>query len=517
MQQNSMCAVSTILLQYERMMNKQPNILMIYADQMRYDCAGFSGNKDVKTPNLDRLANEGVCFDEAFTSYPLCTPFRASLLTGKYAHQSGLYSNHFPINTDQPSLAPSLNKVGYRSGYIGKWHLYGGPKPGFVPPGPDRMGFDHFVGYNRGHYYMDAIFYRDTDQPYSCKRYEPDFQTDHTIEFMESVEGTDSPFFAYVCFGPPHFPMEMPEHWRNMYNLNEIELPKGTPNPELQKRRAAERLKLDFDGDNRFGEHSKADKVEGQDPDVENEWQIRKFVAEYYGMISNIDFNVGRLLNWLDAKKLSNNTIVIFFSDHGDMLGQHGSYCGIKRQAYRSSAQVPLLIRYPSRFGSGKRVSHLIDVAVDTMPTILETCGVDIPTGVQGLSYLSMLDSTSDGPTRDHVQYELMKADFGGRSERHVKPERGIRTKDWLYVRKEDRPLYLFDQNADRDELFNLVGNPEYSTIQAELDARVIKNMEETADAWDLEMDFPPPGYMSHKEGKDHLLNVVKPAAIEVP
>lgn len=497
-------------------MKKKPNILMIYADQMRYDCAGFSKNPDVKTPNLDRLALEGVCFDEAFTSYPLCTPFRASLLTGKYAHQAGLFSNHFPINTDQPSLATSLNANGYKSGYIGKWHLFGGPKPGFVPPGPDRMGFDHFVGYNRGHNYMDAIFYRETDQPYRCKRYEPDFQTDHTIEFMENAVEGGGPFYAYVCFGPPHFPMDMPEHWRRMYDPDKITLPKGTPNPELQKRRAQERTLLDYDGDDRFGERSKADKVAGQDTEIENEKQIRKFVAEYYGMISNVDWNVGRLLNWLDARGLSDDTIVIFFSDHGDMLGQHGSYCGIKRQAYRASAQVPLLIRYPARFAKGKRVAEIVDVAVDTMPTLLQACGVDVPDGVQGSSYLSLLQG-GETPIRDHVQFELMKADFGGRPERHVKPERGIRTKDWLYVRKQDRPLYLFDQNADRDEVVNLIDNPDYAEIQTELDARVLKNMEETSDAWELEMDFPPPGYLTHAEGAEYLKSVVLPSAVEVP
>lgn len=496
-------------------MTKKPNILMIYADQMRYDCAGFSGNPDVKTPNLDRLALEGVCFDEAFTSYPLCTPFRASLLTGKYAHQAGLYSNHFPINTDQPSLATKLNASGYTSGYIGKWHLYGGPKPGFVPPGPDRMGFDHFVGYNRGHYYMDAIFYRDTDQPYRCKRYEPDFQTDHTIEFMESAVEDGDPFYAYVCFGPPHFPMDMPEHWRRMYDPDKITLPKGTPNPELQKRRTQERTALDYDGDDRFGERSKVDKIAGQDPETENEWQIRKFVAEYYGMISNVDWNIGRMLNWLDARGLSDDTIVIFFSDHGDMLGQHGSYCGIKRQAYRASAHVPLLVRNPARFEKGKRVDALVDVAVDTMPTLLEACDVEVPDEVQGQSYLSLLQG-DETPIRDHVQFELMKADFGGRPERHVKPERGIRTKGWLYVRKQDRPLYLFDQNADRDEVINLVDNPAYAEIQAELDARVLKNMEETGDAWELEMDFPPPGYLTHAEGAEYLKNVVLPSAVEV-
>lgn len=498
-------------------MSKRPNILMIYTDQMRSDCMGCAGNQDVKTPHLDRLAGEGVQFTEAFTSYPLCTPFRASLLTGKYAHKTGVFSNHFPIPTDQPSLAPALKSVGYKPGYIGKWHLYGGPKPGFVPPGPDRMGFDHFVGYNRGHQYMDAVFYRDTDQPYHCKRYEPDFQTDHTIDFMRQVkkEG-DDPFFAYVCFGPPHFPMDMPENWRTMYDPEAITLPHGVPNPDLQRKKFNERLQNEFGGNRNFGELSKADVFEGWDQEAEEEWQIRKFVAEYYGMISNIDFNVGRLLNWLDKNNLADDTIVIFFSDHGDMLGQHGSYCGIKRQAFRASAQVPLLVRYPKQFPSALRVDSLVDVAVDTMPTLLDISGVEIPEGVQGASYRSLLEG-SDIPTRDHVQFELMKADFGGRGQRHVSPERGIRTKDWLYVRKNGRPLYLFDQNSDRYEVNNLIDNPKYSDTQAELDDQLMQNMQSTGDDWDLQMDFPPANFMTHAEAKEYLLNSVKPNAISVP
>ncbi len=496
----------------------KPNVLIIYADQMRYDCMGCSGNPDVKTPFLDRLALDGVTFDNAFTSYPLCTPFRASFLTGKYAHRTGLYSNHFPIDTNQPSIAPILNGIGYRSGYIGKWHLYGGPKPGFVPPGPDRMGFDHFVGYNRGHQYMDAIYFRETDQAYHCPRYEPDFQTEHTIEFMEKVakDPGDDPFFAYVCFGPPHFPMDMPEYWKKMYNPDRITLPYGTPDPGLQKKRMAERIANDFDGDPSLPESSKADKVTGMDPGVESEWQIRKFVAEYYGMISNIDYNVGRLLNWLDANGLAHDTIVVFMSDHGDMLGQHGSYCGIKRQSYRSSAQVPFIVRYPGRFPNGKRVKSLIDVAVDTMPTLLEACGAMVPENVQGISFLSLLEGEGAEPTRDHVQFELMKASFGKRGEQHAKPERGIRTKEWLYVRKKDRPYYLFDQINDPHETKNLVNLPAYAEIQKALDARVLRNMEETGDDWDLEMSFPPDNYISHEDADKYIKEVLKPSAIHV-
>lgn len=148
--------------------------------------SGCAGNACIKTPNTDRLAREGVRFENAYTSFPLCSPFRASLFTGKYAHTNGQFANHFPIPLDQECLAEILRDDGYRTGYIGKWHLYGGPKPGFVPPGKARLGFDHFVGFNRGHYYLNSIYYKDTDQPYHSTRYEPEYQTNQLIEFMDS-------------------------------------------------------------------------------------------------------------------------------------------------------------------------------------------------------------------------------------------------------------------------------------------------------------------------------------------
>ena len=178
------------------------------------------------------------------------------------------------------------------------------------------------------------------------------------------------------------------------------------------------------------------------------------------------------------------------------------SYMGVvlKRRVYRSSAQVPLLIRYPARFARAKYVDFQVDLAVDTMPSILETCGAEIPEGVHGVSYLSLLEGNGDTPTRERVQIALMKADIGGRSERHVNPERGIPTKEWLFVRKEDRPLYLFDQLDDRDEVHNLVNDPVCAEVQATHDTRMLRNMEATGDALDLEMDFPPPEYTTHAE-----------------
>lgn len=500
------------------MSEKQPNILVIYADQMRYDCMGCSGNPDVKTPYLDRLADEGVMFDNAFVSYPLCTPFRASFLTGKYAHSTGVYSNHFPIDPNrQPSLAPILTGAGYRTGYIGKWHLFGGPKPGFVPPGPDRMGFDHFVGYNRGHQYMDAVFYRDTDQPYRCKRYEPDFQTDHAIEFMQSVlDGPgDAPFFAYMCFGPPHFPMDMPDHLKKMYDPARITLPAGTPDPEAQRAFIEDRVAYDFDGEFDLLEKSKAADGAKKPGEVENEEDIRNFVAEYYAMISNVDHNVGVLLNWLEGQGILDDTIVIFLSDHGDMLGQHGQFCGWKRSAYRSAMHVPFFVRYPRRFAGGRRVRSLVDISVDTMPSLLEICGQEIPEGVQGTSFVPVLES--DTPTRDAVMYELMRQSKGGRGQRHPKPERGIRTQEWLYVRKQDKPIYLFDQINDPTEQTNLINDPAYREIQEALDIRITRHMAETGDDFELEMPWPPKDFISHKDADMLLKSEIHARAITVP
>ena len=167
-------------------MTGSPNILIIYPDQMRHDSMSPSGNRIVKTPNLQRLSDEGMTFNGAFASYPLCCPFRASLMTGKQAQGHGLYQNHFPLRGDQEFLAERLKEGGYQTLYVGKWHLEGGPKPGFVPP-DRRFGFDRFAGFNRGHNYMNGIFWRDSEQPFRCRRYEPDFQTDHMIEFIDEA------------------------------------------------------------------------------------------------------------------------------------------------------------------------------------------------------------------------------------------------------------------------------------------------------------------------------------------
>ena len=247
----------------------------------------------------------------------------------------------------------------------------------------------------------------------------------------------------------------------------------------------------------------------------ETEAEIRQFIAEYYGMIHNVDWNLGRILNLLDRLEIAENTVVVFLSDHGDMLGQHGHFCGIKIQAYRAAMQVPLIIRYPARFAP-QRTTAMVDVGVDMMPTLLDLCGLTAPDGMHGQSYLPVLDGNA-AEARDAVMYQVFTQTGGNPTEFAPFAQRGIRTKDWLYVRHKDRPVMLFDERADRDEQHNLIEDPARTPVIDELDARVEAHMRATGDDWDLAAEFPPPNFLTHAEAKVYLETELLPSAIVVP
>ncbi len=491
----------------------QPNIVIIYADQMRYDAMGCAENPVIRTANIDRLSAEGVHFEEAYTSYPICCPFRASMLTGKYAQGHGMVQNHFPLRAGQGFLAEYLQDFGYQTGYIGKWHLEGGPKPGFVPP-DRRFGFDHFVGFNRGHDYLSSIYYDDAGQAYHSRRYEPDFQTDQFLAFIARAAKNEAPFFGYLSYGPPHFPMDIPDYLRRLYRPEEILLPSGVPNPELQAKVQKHRTEVLCGNDPRAGHKSHAAHETKPVGEVETEAEIREFIAEYYGMIHNIDWNLGRILNQFDALGIAENTMVIFLSDHGDMLGQHGFFCGIKSQAYRAAMQVPLIIRYPARF-KPQRTGALVDVGVDMMATLFDLVGIEMPEGRDSRSYLPVLDGTTTNH-RHRIWYQLFTQTGGNPMEYTPYAERGIRTKDWLYVRRKDHRAMLFDERTDPNEQENLVDDPTRVALMERFDAEISAHMAATGDDWDRSADFPPPNWVTHTDAKEYLETILLPQAILV-
>ena len=271
--------------------------------------------------------------------------------------------------------------------------------------------------------------------------------------------GDGRPFFGYISFGPPHFPNTMREHDRTLYRPEEIPLPPGVPDPEL--RTVVQRRRNDeFCGGDPRARHPSHAAWDTKPPgEPETEAEIRQFIAEYYGMITSIDWNVGGILNRLDALGIAGNTMVVFLSDHGDMLGRHGFFCGIKCEAYRAAMQVPLIIRYPERFEAGRRTRALVDV------------GVDI----------------------------------------------GIRTREWLHVRHKDRRAMLHDLHSDYHEQNNLMGLTEHSVLMNQFDARIAARMAGTGDDWEMAADFPPPDFLTHAEARTYLETELRPNAIVVP
>ena len=204
--------------------DRPPNLLLVFGDEMRWHDMGHTGNVDVVTPSIDRLAGEGVSFTHAIANCPVCTPSRGSMLTGVHAHRHGALSNDVPIRTDLPTLATVLRDRGYATGYIGKWHLDGLPRNRFTPPGPRRLGFEHlWAVWNCHHDYFNGRYYADTTEVHRMLGYEPDGQTQLAIDFMDRHR--NDPFALALSWGPPHGPLQLvPERYRLQYRPEALTL-----------------------------------------------------------------------------------------------------------------------------------------------------------------------------------------------------------------------------------------------------------------------------------------------------
>lgn len=293
---------------------KRPNILFVMPDQLRAQGLGCMGNRDVRTPNIDRLAEQGLLLPNTFANTPVCCPARANILTGRYAHRNGMVANDLRLRESEITLAECLRDGGYRTGFIGKWHLDGGKRmPGFVPPGPRRQGFDFWAANECSHSHFDTQYFRDTPKPISIRKFEAEAWTDIGIDFLRESQRDGRPFLLTIAMGPPHDPYRAPPEFAKLYDPGKLRMrpnwseSPGAPGP--------------------------------------------KEIAEYYGMITAVDAQIGRLLRTLDELGMAEDTIVLLSSDHGDMLGSHNRR--LKRKPWEESIRVPGILRYPrKRFGS---------------------------------------------------------------------------------------------------------------------------------------------------------------------
>jgi len=451
---------------------KRPNVVLVFGDQWRAQATGYADNPTVQTPNLDRLAGEGVNFTHAVSGCPVCSPYRASLLTGQYPLTHGVFVNDVYLEPSAPSLAHAFAENGYDTAYIGKWHIDGHGRSSYIPP-ERRQGFDYWKVLECTHNYNDSAYYAgDSQEKLTWEGYDAIAQARDAQGYIRERDG-DKPFLLVLSWGPPHAPYgTAPEAYRALYDPDAVPL---RPNVSLDKVREAKeeqarRLAERFGNDPGFKERLKRYHAARLEDDL----------AGYYAHCTALDTCIGDLRDTLRECGLEENTVFCFTSDHGDMLGSHGRFK--KQQPWEEAIRVPFLLSYPALLGcEGRQAEAPID-APDIMPTLLGLCGLDIPDTVEGLDYAGYLrggENPSDGAAllmcpQPFGQWSAPQ--HGGRA------YRGLRTRRYTYTRALDGPWLLYDNDEDPYQLHNLVGDPEYAAFVQELDARLQRKLDALGD-----------------------------------
>jgi arylsulfatase A-like enzyme len=415
------------------------NLLFVFADELRAQAVACHANRDVQTPVLDRLAAEGVVFDHAYSTTPVCTPVRGSLLTGCWPRTHGAATNDLPIKHEGPTLARSLNAAGYLCGYVGKWHLGGLPRDRFTPPGPGRLGFDAFwASWECSHAYMNPRWHEDTPEVHAAPgRYEPEVQTDLALGWLERLSATESasPFCLFVSYGPPHEPYLPAAPGReHLYDPAALTLPPNVP-AELTE---AERTDL----------------------------------ANYYAHTTAIDEQFGRLVAYLKDHDLLDDTLVVFSSDHGTMLGSHGRHG--KQLPFEESIAIPLVMRGGPTLGPVGRHDPLLVGMVDLAPTLLGLLGLCADKRMQGRDLSAQIADPTLPERPSAVGLENALVVDRSRS-KDLRPWWGVRTDRYTYARHLDAPWLLFDNLADPYQLSNLVDDAQLTELRQELDTTVYR------------------------------------------
>jgi arylsulfatase A-like enzyme len=433
---------------------RPPNIVFVLADQWRFESFGYAGNPDVKTPNLDRLQREGIQFVNAVSAMPVCSPMRASLLTGQRPLTHGVFLNDVPLNPEAVTIGKVLRTAGYDTAYIGKWHVDGHGRTEFIPR-ERRQGFDYWKVLECTHDYNHSAYYADGPELLHWEGYDAIAQTQDAQQYLHDHAQSQKPFILVLAWGPPHDPyLTAPEKYRALYDPNKLTLRPNVPE----------------------GERANAQKV----------------AAGYYAHCTALDDCVGELRRTLQEAGLAENTLLVFTADHGDMLGSQGAYK--KQRPYDESIRVPLLIHWPKGLGLKARQLDAPINSEDLMPTLLGLCGVPIPSTVEGLDYSGYIrggKNPGDGATviLCPVVFGEWLRQLGG------KEFRGVRTTRYTYVRDLNGAWLLYDNQTDPYQTYNLANQAKHSKLQARLEVTLARKLKERHD------DFLPGEAYTEKWG----------------
>jgi arylsulfatase A-like enzyme len=431
---------------------RQPNILFLVADEYRHDCLGVAGHPIVKTPNLDRLAQQGIRFTHAYVASPVCSPSRATLFTGRYPQIHGVIQNNMPLNPGEVALPEMLKSYGYATAMAGKLHL---PPDGWfdrswITAGGSGEEYQAFLKVKvpnfSGRSNTAAVPETLIGPPRTPLRigtsllpenlYEEAWVADRAIEFLEAQKASRRPWFLYVSMLKPHSEFVIPKPYDKMFRPDKMPLP-ATFHPGAKRPTDAEL--------------NNNDRAFINDADV-----LREVIAHYYGAVSLVDKHMGRVLETVDRLGMSGDTIVVFTADHGNMLGERNRM--FKGVMYESSARVPLLLRAPGRLPRGKVVDAVLDNSA-VMPTLLDLAGLPVPAGVQGRSLAPLArGEQASGPG---MAFSVLR-------------HRMVCDGEWKLIdpyKVAGAKPELYHVARDPDEQRNLYGQPDAAATQRRLEA----------------------------------------------
>ena len=480
---------------------EQPNIIFIMTDDHAYQAISAYGSKLMNTPNIDRLANEGMLFNKGYVTNSICSPSRAVALTGKFSHLNGVRDNLDVFDSTQVTFPKILQESGYETAIVGKWHLKSEP-----------TGFDYWkVLPDQGHYY-DPEF-RTPQGIVKEEGYVTDVTTDLAISYLDSIRNQEKPFLLMYHHKAPHR-----QWWPSMEDIEaykDAEIPspatlydtyinRGTAAKDAEMR-IGDHMALSADNKihpevlakmnleefldwyefayleryNRLdeGEKQKWDAVYGPiNEDFEKNtpkgkemtyWKYQRYMQDYLASLKSVDRNIGRLLDYLDKNELTNNTIVVYTSDQGFYLGEHGWFD--KRFMYEPSFRTPLIIRYPPLIEAGSINNDLVQ-NIDFAPTFLDLARTKIPNDMQGMSLLPLF-SNKNSNWRDALYYHYYEYPGIHMVKRHF----GVRTKRYklIHFYYDVDEWELYDLEKDPQEMNNIYDNPDYAEVRKQMHKRL--------------------------------------------
>lgn len=428
---------------------RKPNIVIVMADQWRAQDIGYAGNQQVITPNLNKLATESLNARLCVAEVPVCSPTRASLLTGQHATTHGVFYNDRPLRSEAVTLAEVCQQNGYQTGFIGKWHINGGVAKDFAPgrlapiPVDRRQGFEYWRTLECTHDYNNSPYYNEVNKRFVWQQYDAISQTDSAISFM--TQSRDKPFLLVLAWGPPHDPYQTaPKEYRQKYANQSIKLRPNVP--------------------------------------VKDTMEANRALKGYYAHINALDDCIGRLQEALKGAKLDENTIFVFTSDHGDMLYSHDQIN--KQKPWDESIRVPFLLKYPAALTKKGRTLDVPITLTDVMPTLLSMTGQAIPASVEGHDYSALIRQPRAPRPDDAALIACIVPFHQWNYARGGREFRGVRTARYTYVRDLKGPWLLYDNTKDPYQLVNVANQPDMAQTQQQLEGILTQKLREANDSF---------------------------------